>query len=111
MMVQNYTDLLCDDPAEGAGLGLLALMAGISEECWCAGWMMDNEFACWKAAESGIAQNYGQSIITVRQAQLLRLLSLESGGWWIWDGGAKPKFIRLDKWFERLQSIKMQEPA
>ena len=110
-MVQNYTDLLCDDPAEGARLGLLALMAGISEECWCAGWMMDNEFTCWKSVKSGYPQSNGQSVITARQALLLKLLSDEAGGWWIWDGGARPKFISLDKWSERLQSRKMQEQA
>ena len=37
----EYHDLLCDCPEDGAKLGLLALMAGISEECWCAGWMAD----------------------------------------------------------------------
>ena len=98
----NYHDLLCDCPEDGAKLGLLALMAGISEECWCAGWMADNEFSCWQAAATGRAQNYGQNVITVRQAKLLKLLSDEAGGWWIWD--KKPKFVRLDKWLEILSA-------
>ena len=89
-------DLMCDSPKEGAEFGLLALMAGISEECWRAGWMDRNEFACWKAAETGLAQDYGLNGITARQAQLLKLLSEEAGGWWVFDNGLK--FIRLDEW-------------
>ena len=101
----EYHDLLCDCPEDGAKLGLLALMAGISEQCWCAGWMADNEFACWKAAVFGHAQNYGQDVITIRQVQLLKLLSDEAAGWWIWDGG--PKFVSLDKWGEMLRRATM----
>ena len=101
----NYRELLCDCPEDGAKLGLLALMAGISEECWCSGWMMENEFACWQAAAAGRAQNYGQNVITVRQAKLLKLLSDEAGGWWIWDH--KPRFVRLDEWLESLSAARM----
>ena len=89
----------CDTPEEAAQMSLLALMSGISELCWCAGWMMGNENACWRAAESGDAMEYGQQEITRRQSQLLKLLSDECGGWWRW-GDTREEFIRLDKWRE-----------
>ena len=50
------------------GEALAALMAAISEDCWCAGWMGGNEYALWKA-KPGTA--YGQGEITERQSRLL----------------------------------------
>lgn len=38
------------DASEGAAYGLLAVMKGISEECWATGWMADLELVCWQAA-------------------------------------------------------------
>jgi len=89
--------LFCDLAEEGAAVGLLALMTGISEELWCASWMSDLEFALW-LAEPG--RRYGQGAITERQSILLRLLSEECDGWWRWDDG--PKFIKREAWIASL---------
>ncbi len=87
----------CDTADEGAALGLLGLMLGLSEECWCAGWMSGTEHALWRI-EAG--QGWGQCEITERQATLLRLLSEECDGWWYYEDG--PKFIRLEAWKTKL---------
>ena len=97
--------VMCDQADEGAAVGLLALMSGLSEEHWCAGWINGNEFSLWNAANGCAASpNYGQGVITERQAQLLRVLHDEAGGWWIYDDG--PQFIPSDKWREILTSAK-----
>ena len=38
-------DVLFGHTIDGARYGLFAIMAGISEDCRCAGWMSGNEFA------------------------------------------------------------------
>lgn len=101
MIENDPNDIHCGLAEEGAALGLLGLMKGISEEFWCAGWMSGLEYDLW-AAEAG--KHYGQGVITERQATLLRLLSEEADGWWYWRGNDGPKFVRLDKWREKLKA-------
>jgi hypothetical protein len=88
----------CDTAKEGAALGLLALMAGISEEYWCAAWISGLEYELWQA-DAG--QKCGQGVITERQAALLRLLSEECGGWW---AGAGRVFVPMETWVGRLSN-------
>ena len=98
LIENDPNDIQCDLAEEGAALGLLGLMKGISEEFWCAGWMSDLEFSLWQAKPG---KHYGQGIITERQAELLRLLSEECGGWWFY-GDAGPKFIRTEDWLKKI---------
>ena len=93
-----YNEIRCDTAGEGAAVGLLALMTGISEEYWCAGWMDGLEFALW-CAPAG--KQYGRGEITERQASLLRLLSAECDGWWCWKG-VSPAFVSTKEWGEQL---------
>jgi len=88
-----------DTAAEGAAAGLLALMMGISEECWCAGWMKGLEFALWRVVPG---TKYGQGTITARQAALLTLLSEEAGGWWRY--GDEAEFVPIEKWLSDVSS-------
>lgn len=98
----------CDDPQEGARVGLLALMTGISEGLYCAGWMTGLEHACWEAREHGSVP-YGMGSITLRQADLLRLLSEEADGWWAWDDSKGAVFVPLDEWRARGVTIREGE--
>ena len=41
-------DLYCELAEEGAAAGLLALMTGLSEEYWCASWLIDLEYRLWQ---------------------------------------------------------------
>jgi hypothetical protein len=100
MGIGFYSGERCDTTAEGAALGLLALMTGISEECWCAGWLQGLEFKLWNIQANSA---YGRGTITERQAVLLRLLSQESEGWWHWkDGAENPQFVSLAEWLNIL---------
>lgn len=95
-------DIRCDNSADGAKLGLIALMTGMSEEYYCASWLSGLEFMLWnvKAGDS-----FGMGKITERQAALLRLLTEESGGWWCWDG-ASPRFVALEEWQPMAEAMK-----
>lgn len=91
-------DAFCGDASEGAALGLLGLMTGISEEFWCAGWLTGLEFSLWKAPTG---MRFGQGSITERQSQLLKLLSEESDGWWCWQNG-EATFVCMADWLKLL---------
>lgn len=86
-------------PVEAAMMGLYAIMSGISEECWCAGWLNGNEAALWPPR----AMRYGQGEVTERQAMLLRLLSEEAGGWWGWNDDG-PVFMSMPEWLIKVES-------
>lgn len=91
--------LFCEDAAEGARWGLLALMTGLSEACWCAGWMDGLETALWRLAAEG-GGKYGMGEVTPRQAMLLDVLAAEAGGWWAWPDGFDdgPVFVAAEAW-------------
>jgi hypothetical protein len=93
-------DGFCASSVEGAALGLFGLMTGLSEEHFCAAWMEDLEYRLWQA-EPGQALGLGE--ITEQQVQLLRLLSAECEGWWIWDGNG-PKFVALEWWHAQVSA-------
>lgn len=87
------------DPGEAASYGLFALMSAISEDCWCAGWLTSLEHSLWTARQDG-PMNFGMGIISQRQCDLLRLLSEEAGGWWVYD--ERPHFLSFENWQARL---------
>ncbi|MFM9849103.1 MAG: hypothetical protein ACKVP3_18305 [Hyphomicrobiaceae bacterium] len=93
MFEMSPRDAFCGTANEGAALGLLALMTGISEEAWCAGWMQDLERELWQAPPGKL---YGRIIITERRSALLRLLSEEANGWWVYRD--EPTFLTLAEW-------------
>ena len=94
--------LFTESPQNGAALGLLALMTGISEQCYYAAWMSDLEYALWQIAPE---TSYGHGTITARQAQLLRLLAEEADSWWTYsEDEDDPVFLDLASWREKAAS-------
>ena len=82
------------DPTGAARCGLLALMFGLSEECWQAGWLSDLEYRLWEASPPTVGLGY----ITGRQVALLHLLAEEAGGWWTWADTEDPAFVPMAEW-------------
>ena len=81
---------------------LLRTMQDMSEDCWCAGWMMDLEFTLWDAMHSGKA-DFGWGI--VKEQDLIRMKHLHelAGGWWIWAAGeGHERFVTTDEWLKIL---------
>lgn len=95
----NY--IMCDAPEEGAAMGLLGLMTGLSEELFCASWLVGLEHSMWEIRQGG-DRHFGMGQVSDRQAQLLLLLSEECDGWWIWNDKSGPVFVRLDVWKAKL---------
>ena len=93
--------LECESVEEAAALGLLALMKGISQDYRCANWLVDLEYDLWRTIEEPSAQLE----ISDRERILLRLLSEECNGWWVWDNErGEPKLLPLEEWRERVRN-------
>ena len=74
-------------------------MSEFSEDCWCAGWMMGNEYALWKILH-GDRHDYGWGGIAYEDLEELRLLSEHANGW-IWTGPQKeysPQLVTFTEW-------------
>lgn len=100
MIPNGPREVFCEDTEEAAAIGLLALMTGISEEFWCASWLIDLEYSLWDATTD---TKFGRRTITKRQATLLRLLSEECDGWWRYDRDhGEPVFISRSDWQEHV---------
>jgi hypothetical protein len=82
---------------------LYALMSDISEDCWCAGWMMGTEYVLWDmAANPAGSLDWGQSTVDPRQLADLREMSQEIGGWIVWWDDAHDALLPPDEWGPRV---------
>lgn len=95
--------LLGVDVHEGAAIALVAMMAGLSEENWCASWLDGLEYSLWRAALDEADRPFGKSKITARQCRLLKALSDECQGWWVWNDG--PKFVDIEDWVAHVATL------
>jgi hypothetical protein len=77
---------------------LLRIMRGISEDCWCAGWLTDLEFTLWKAMGTGKMES-GWGVVEERELLRMKFLHELTGGWWIWAGGdERERFVTTEEW-------------
>jgi hypothetical protein len=94
---------------------LYETMSDISEDCYCAGWMMGLEFALWDALQDGDLR-YGQGLMDVDQLEKCRTLSTKLDGWIIWIDDSidaelpasewGPRFVGMQKWLNILTANK-----
>jgi hypothetical protein len=85
---------------------LYELMSDISEDCYCAGWTMDNEFWLWDALnDPADERRYGRWAITDQQIAVLRVLSTLCDGWWAWPDKERV-FMRMEAWRSRVAKIR-----
>jgi hypothetical protein len=78
---------------------LYDLMSDISEDCYCAGWMMGNEYILWEILTNPSAsRNYGQAIVTPEKIAILREISAEIGGWIRWRDEDEIPALTLVEW-------------
>lgn len=82
---------------------LYEAMSDISEDCWCAGWLIGTEFAIWGALQDGDLK-WGMGMIDEADLDRVRALSEKVGGWIRWwelpwtDRG--PHFVPMTEWLE-----------
>jgi hypothetical protein len=87
---------------------LRELMAAISQDYWCAGWLGGIEFDLWSTV-MGLPPG---TKISEREKTLLRLLSEECEGWWTWSDSARGlKFVPLAEWQEIVRSREADAPS
>lgn len=79
---------------------LYELMREISEDCYCAGWMLGLEYAIWGALQDGDLR-YGMGEMDAASLLRCRALSLALGGWIVWvDDDIEPS-LPVDQWGPR----------
>ncbi len=77
--------------AERAAAHLLReLMSDISEDHYCAGWLMGLEYRLFDAAYAGDDFGFG---LTHNELSKLITLSQQCQGWWVFEG-----FVDFDEW-------------
>ena len=82
-----------------AQLDLYDRMSEISEENYCAGWIIDNEYTIWNAITNGSQSTNGKKMEVPISPRLLKrcaTLSIEIGGWIFWNDA--PKFLPMAQW-------------
>ena len=72
-------------------------MSGISEDCYCAGWLHDIEYVIWRALAHG-ANSVAPLRMDARRLRRCQALSAELNGWIFWDDG--PQFAPMAQWLE-----------
>ena len=79
---------------------LYELMSDISEDCYCAGWMMGNEYAIWAALQSG-DRRYGLGEMDAEQLERCRHLAAELDGWILWVDDDTDPDMPVEEWGPR----------
>jgi len=73
-------------------IALGQMMSNVSENCWCAGWLVDLEeelpILCEKALKTKQPQRFGRDHITVGDAEIITALVDLLGHWVILDSGS-----------------------
>jgi len=87
--------------------GLSALMSDISEECWCAGWLIGTQDTlpglCWLAYRTNTPQHWGMGLIAPDEAKTLIDLAEIAGSWADMDGNTyQPSWEHAISWLGEL---------
>lgn len=64
-------------------------MSAISEDGYCAGWMMGLEYSLWAILVGDHSPDYGQVPVTPEEVAMLKGLSEAAGGWLVWDDASE----------------------
>lgn len=80
-----------------AALLLQSLMSGISEEYYCAGWLIGLEEILWSMVV-GSRREFGMGKVTEDEVAQLKQLSEQAGGWWHYVEGDGETFITAEEW-------------
>ncbi|MCC6314195.1 MAG: hypothetical protein IT337_09270 [Thermomicrobiales bacterium] len=96
--------VVTDEARRDLGHALLALMSDISEDCYCASWLVGLEYSLWHVVEG--ADQFGMCFFGPDDLRVSQLRSLRdlSGYWAVWShevGDAV--LISVDEWRSRLE--------
>ena len=89
---------------QSAQRALLVYMRHLSEENWCAGWLIGLECMLWDwvlRRRSGAAPLSEFEQANALDIEVLSWLAEQAGGWWRWDEASTgPRFVTRDEWTE-----------
>lgn len=88
-----------DEQLEIACRALYDYMSYLSEEYWCAGWLIDWEYECWQMLVEGTFRP--------EESYTLNLLRHEVGGWMKYNC----EFVDWDVWLADYEANKTPEPS
>jgi len=82
---------------------LYRVMSGISEDCWCAGWLTDCEYALWANLTGKDVSDVKAWRISEHEVEELRLAHEVAGGWIVWSDERRDLlFLSTEEWLEHL---------
>ena len=93
-----------DNRISAAQRALLIYMQHLSEENWCASWLIGLEFTLWswvlhRRGGAEPASEFERANLV--DTEVLSWLAEQAGGWWHWNEASKePKFVPLSEWLE-----------
>lgn len=76
---------------------LADFMSELSEEAFCAGWMLGLEYALWEAV-FGLRASYGRLILGDQEIARLGELSRGCGGWIVFDDNTEETWLPRGAW-------------
>lgn len=79
---------------------LYETMSNISENCYCAGWIIGNEYEIWQDLQTG-NRHYGLAEIDSDALEKCRRLSQELGGWIVWCDADDEPNLPIEEWGPR----------
>lgn len=83
---------------KGAAMLLLDIMSDISEEYYCAGWLVDLEYMLWHAVETE-ERSFGFGEIPNHQIEAMKEYASACGAWWVFSEEFKGNIlVPLDEW-------------
>ncbi len=80
-----------------AALALARRMSDISEECYCAGWLMGLEFTLWQFVQDGPGE-WGMGRVSAGDVETLKRLAEKAGGWIVWRENVGETFVPMAEW-------------
>jgi hypothetical protein len=78
-------------------------MSDISEEYYCAGWLIGLEEILWSMVV-GNRREFGMGVVTEDEVSQLKQLSDQAGGWWHYVEGDGETFITLQDWKTQMEA-------
>lgn len=94
MQEESLTKSLDRDSA----IKLRDFMSQISEDYYCAGWLMGLESKLWGIILAEEPNTFGMGSIEKKEMNELKILSEKCGGWWRFDDEYGEIFVPIDEW-------------
>jgi hypothetical protein len=89
---------------------LADFMSELSEEAYCAGWMVELEYALWEALVDGRSE-YGRLELSDAHRSRLRELSGGCDGWVVFYAVTEETWLPMAEWQARFGHWKKSHPA